>query len=58
MDFEKVIKTSLNQLDSQQVRSAVIGGFALSALGVPRMATDLDFMVHQFRIIPRVGLRE
>ena len=47
MDFERVVKTLLDEFAQQQIRYAAIGGFALGALGVPRATADLDFLVHR-----------
>lgn len=46
MDFERVLKDLLERFDQSKVRYAVIGGFALGALGAPRATVDLDFLVH------------
>lgn len=45
MDFERVLKTLLDEFDRHQIRCATIGGFALGALGAGRMTRDLDFLV-------------
>ena len=47
MDFELVLKTLLSEFLRLEVRSAVIGGFALGVLGAPRQTMDLDFLVHE-----------
>jgi putative nucleotidyltransferase-like protein len=47
MDFELVLKRLLADFDRDQIRYAVIGGFALGILGVPRQTIDLDFLVHK-----------
>ena len=47
MDFEHVLTELLEAFAQQRIRYAVVGGFALGALGVPRMTMDLDFLVHQ-----------
>jgi len=47
MDFELVLKRLLAEFDGDQIRCAVIGGFALGVLGVPRQTLDLDFLVHR-----------
>ncbi len=46
MDFERVITTLAEKFKQQQVRYAVMGGFALGILGVPRATMDLDVLVH------------
>lgn len=47
MDFKTVLKHLLTSFDEQQIRYALIGGFALSAWGVPRGTVDIDFLVHR-----------
>ncbi|MCK5655570.1 MAG: nucleotidyltransferase [Candidatus Aureabacteria bacterium] len=47
MDFDTVLKLILNGFQEKDVRYAVIGGFALGLLGVPRATVDLDFLVHR-----------
>lgn len=47
VDFELVLKRVLAEFDRDQIRCAVIGGFALGVLGVPRQTMDLDFLVHR-----------
>jgi hypothetical protein len=47
VDFELVLKTLISEFSRLQIRSAVIGGFALGVLGVPRQTMDLDFLVHR-----------
>ncbi|MGE5819725.1 MAG: nucleotidyltransferase family protein [Deltaproteobacteria bacterium] len=47
MDFELVLKRLLADFDRDQIRYAVIGGFALGVLGIPRQTIDLDFLVHK-----------
>jgi hypothetical protein len=47
VDFELVLKTLLAEFHREQIRYAVIGGFALAVLGVPRQTMDLDFLVHR-----------
>ena len=47
MDFELVLKTLISEFSRLQIRCAVIGGFALGVLGVPRQTLDLDFLVHR-----------
>lgn len=46
MDFEAVAKYVLDKFKAKDVRSAVIGGFALHAAGFPRATQDIDFLVH------------
>lgn len=45
MDFERVLKTLLEEFERHHIRYAAIGGFALGALGAGRMTRDLDFLV-------------
>jgi hypothetical protein len=47
MDFERVVRTLLGDLEREGIRYGAIGGFALGALGVPRATTDMDFLVHR-----------
>jgi hypothetical protein len=47
VDFELVLKRLLAEFDGDRIRYAVIGGFALGVLGVPRQTLDLDFLVHR-----------
>ncbi|MFH0924854.1 MAG: nucleotidyl transferase AbiEii/AbiGii toxin family protein [bacterium] len=46
MDFNTVLKIILDSFQEKDVRYAVIGGFALGLLGVPRATVDLDFLVY------------
>ena len=45
MDFRAVLKLIGEDFHKEGVRYALIGGFALGALGVPRATIDLDFIV-------------
>lgn len=47
MDFERVLKTLLAEFDRAGIQYAVIGGFALGALGAERTTKDLDFLVQR-----------
>jgi hypothetical protein len=47
VDFELVLKRLLADFNRDQIRYAVIGGFALGILGIPRQTIDLDFLVHK-----------
>ncbi len=47
VDFELVLKKLLDEFDNNQVRYAVIGGFALGVLGHVRATMDLDFLIHR-----------
>jgi len=63
MDFERVLKTLLQELHQQKIRYAVLGGFALGVLKVPRTTMDMDFLVHRddleslHDILNRLGYR-
>ncbi|MBM2839393.1 MAG: hypothetical protein HW415_2018 [Deltaproteobacteria bacterium] len=45
MEFKLVIKTLLAEFEKAKVRYALMGGFALGALGIPRATVDIDFLV-------------
>ena len=45
MDFERVLRDLVFDFTEREVSYALIGGFALGALGVPRATMDLDFLV-------------
>ena len=45
MDFERVLRDLVFDFTEREVRYALIGGFALGALGIPRATMDLDFLV-------------
>lgn len=47
MDFPAVLKKVLSAFQEQNIRYALIGGFALGLWGVPRATVDLDFLVAQ-----------
>ena len=47
MDFEQVLRTVLAEFERQRIRYAVIGGFAVSTLGVLRATRDVDFLMHR-----------
>ncbi|MFB3896269.1 MAG: nucleotidyltransferase family protein [bacterium] len=47
MDFKQVLALIIADFEKAQVRYAVMGGFALGALGIIRSTADLDFLVHQ-----------
>ncbi len=52
MDFEQVLTTVLGAFERQHIRYAVIGGFALTTLGVLRATRDVDFLVHRDDLEP------
>ncbi len=47
MDFKVVLKLILDEFQKENVRYALMGGFALGVLGVPRATVDMDFLVHR-----------
>ncbi len=47
MDFERVIGALLQRFEREHIRYAVMGGFAIGALGIPRATRDLDFLIHR-----------
>ena len=47
MDFEQVIGALLQRFEQEHIRYAVMGGFAIGALGIPRATRDLDFLIHR-----------
>jgi len=47
MDFQTVLELILKNFEKEHINYALIGGFALGALGLPRATVDLDFLVHR-----------
>jgi len=47
MDLEKTLKELLDGFETERIRYALMGGFALAALGASRTTADLDFLVHR-----------
>jgi len=45
MDFNKVLETIAREFAAAGIEHALIGAFAMAALGVPRATGDLDFLV-------------
>ena len=45
MDIERVLRTIVEEFDREGIGYAVIGGFAVGALGVMRTTMDLDFLL-------------
>lgn len=45
MDFERVLRDLVTDFIEREIPYALIGGFALGALGIPRATMDLDFLV-------------
>ncbi|MBI5789376.1 MAG: nucleotidyltransferase [Candidatus Schekmanbacteria bacterium] len=47
MDFKVTLQKILTEFDQKGVRYALMGGFALGVLGIPRTTVDLDFLVNR-----------
>ena len=47
MDFEFVLRKVIPEFEKENIRYALIGGFALGLLGIPRATMDLDFLVQK-----------
>jgi len=47
MDFRLVLSKLLTAFEKENIRYALMGGFALGAWGVPRTTVDIDFLVHR-----------
>jgi predicted nucleotidyltransferase len=47
LDFKHVIDKLLTAFKDEDIRYALIGGFALGALGIQRATVDIDFLVHR-----------
>lgn len=47
MDFKLVTQKLLDLFKEQEIRYALIGGFALGFWGVTRASLDIDFIVHK-----------
>lgn len=47
MDFKIILEKLLSAFAENDVRYALIGGFALGAWGAPRGTVDLDFLLHR-----------
>jgi hypothetical protein len=45
MDFNKVLETIAREFAAAGIEYALIGAFAMAALGAPRATADLDFLV-------------
>jgi len=45
MDLKKALSLLVDEFEKNDVRYAIIGGFAIGALGIPRSTIDLDFLV-------------
>jgi hypothetical protein len=46
MDFEKVLPLIIKEFEKEKVQYALIGGFALGAIGIMRSTMDLDFLIN------------
>ena len=46
MDFKIVIDKLLTAFQDEDIRYALIGGFALGAIGITRATVDIDFLVN------------
>lgn len=46
MDFRAVLRLIEEDFSRENIRWALIGGFALGALGIHRATIDLDFIIH------------
>lgn len=53
MDFEKVLEILVDEFNAEKIRYALIGGFAMGALGIMRSTMDLDFLVDS-RDLPKI----
>lgn len=45
MEFEFVLRKLLEEFRKEKIRYALIGGFAMGVLGLPRATFDLDFLI-------------
>lgn len=45
MDLKKALTLLVAEFEKSDVHYAIIGGFAIGALGIPRSTIDLDFLV-------------
>jgi len=45
VDFDKVLTILVKEFSEEKVRYALIGGFAMGALGIVRSTMDLDFLI-------------
>jgi len=45
MDFKLVLEKLLTAFNEQNIRYALMGGFAMGAWGVPKATVDIDFLV-------------
>ena len=56
MDFKVVIAILLENFEKEHIEYAIIGGFALGALGIMRSSMDIDLLVnkHDLHRIDRI----
>lgn len=47
MDFEETLRRLLGEFERLKTRYALMGGFALGALGAPRATADIDFLINR-----------
>ena len=52
MDFERVLRDLVSDFNEREVPYALIGGFAVGALGISRTTMDLDFLVARDALQP------
>lgn len=45
MDFKTVLSLIIKKFEEDNVSYALMGGFAIASLGIPRATVDLDFLV-------------
>jgi hypothetical protein len=53
MDFDKVLQIIIKEFDREHIRYAMMGGFAMGALGILRATMDLDFLI-DYQHLPKV----
>ena len=58
MDFRAVLRLIGEDFHKEGVRYALIGGFALGALGVPRATIELDFIINSDDCIKVDGIMQ
>lgn len=47
MDFRTVLNLLIGEFDKQGIGYALIGGFAMGVLGVPRATIDIDLLIYR-----------
>jgi len=59
MSLREFLRDTHRILDSARIPHALIGGFAMAALGVPRATNDVDYLVHgDFRQATKATFRQ